>query len=103
MKLSASYDIELDVGDAADLSVSPSVVYLLLFSSLQPVLKKQRLLHPARGIELLTNTSVIFGNNAITDEPRSSRSFRSVKTVQELIYDPVQDRITTFNGRIVSR
>lgn len=44
---------------------------------------------------------VIFGDNSTTS---GTRSFRSRKTVQELIYDPpASGRTTTFNGRIVSQ
>ncbi|KAN0110370.1 Metallo-dependent hydrolase [Hyaloscypha variabilis] len=42
---------------------------------------------------------VIFGNASL----KTTRSFRSRKTVQELIYDPCQDRTTVFNGKVVSQ
>lgn len=41
---------------------------------------------------------VIFGS-----APTSrSGKFRSRKTIQDLVYDPSQDRTTVFNGEIVS-
>jgi hypothetical protein len=42
---------------------------------------------------------VVFGNKSAS---RSS-SFRSRNTTQDLVYDAGQDRITIFNGLIVSR
>lgn len=33
----------------------------------------------------------------------TATSFRSPKTVQEIIFDPGKERVTVFNGDIVSR
>jgi len=43
--------------------------------------------------------SVIFSN----ESTKGIGSFRSRKTVQELVYDPCQDRTTVFNGKVVSQ
>ena len=42
---------------------------------------------------------VVFGNKAAT----GSRTFRSRKTTQEVVYDAGQDRTTIFNGLVVSK
>jgi hypothetical protein len=40
---------------------------------------------------------VLFGSQ------RESKSFRSRKTIQELVYDAGNDRVTIFHGNVVSR
>ena len=42
---------------------------------------------------------VVFGNQAAS----RSGSFRARKTVSDLVNDPSSNRITVFNGEIVSR
>ncbi len=42
---------------------------------------------------------VVFGNRSAA----KATSFRSRKTIQDLIYDPPQDRITVYDGEVVSQ
>jgi hypothetical protein len=41
---------------------------------------------------------VIIGNTSA----KKSKSFRSRKTIQDIIYDPAQERTTIFNGEKVN-
>jgi hypothetical protein len=42
---------------------------------------------------------VIIGNTS----GNTSKSFRSRKTIQEIVYDPGRERVTVFNGEVVSQ
>lgn len=42
---------------------------------------------------------VVFGDKAAS---KGDRSFRTRKTVSDIIYDPGHDRSTVYNGKIVS-